>query len=209
VSTDEQPYIIYEKRLPFVVTKYGPVVGLGINQMTVNIESPFYTFNNSFNHQGIPALGLFLSLNFPSIMNQHANIIIEGIYFQRKLQAPENEYHYITLSQQVWQSSFMGRYRFPGSGLRPTLQAGFFFQNFIKNSFYRKFDLNSDMDNPGNPVVNRFNFFKDYHAGLSVGVGLASRKWTIDFRYQFGVVYGNRPDVNTQALQLNLGYSLN
>lgn len=214
--------IVYEKKLPKIITRFGPFVGItsrSISKDSDFAEGLFYLQNSKFEKAYYPSLGFFFKINMP-YLNEKLFFQYEGTYSNVDL-GTSNAYiqpgsnmvylNTIQLTQNVFNSSILLRYEFQKGTIRPTLHIG----TFLNYAFMVDYSRNLEVQYPSGETfyteeTHESPFTKvDY--GLNLGLGVISKVFKnkdifIDFRYQRG--FGLLNHFNTNFLILNFGFQI-
>jgi hypothetical protein len=214
--------IIYEKKLPKKIIKFGALVG--VNAMTISeigtfSEELYYLDNSNYSTAIYPSLGMFFKINMPDA-NERFYFQYEGTFNYSKLTTtnsyiePFYKFNYINslvLAQSAFCNAGIVRYEFPKGKIRPTFQAGGFVNYFLTTEFNR--DLLVKFSTGDTYFTNESNEspFSKFDYGINLGVGAVSemsnkKEISIDLRYQRG--FGLIPGYNSNNLSLNIGFQI-
>ena len=214
--------IIYEKKLPKKIIKFGALVG--VNAMTISEISTFseklyYLGNSNYSTAIYPSLGMFFKINMPDA-KERLYFQYEGTFNYSKLTTtnsyiePFYKFNYINslvLTQSAFSNAGIVRYEFPKGKIRPTFQAGAFVNYFLTTEFNRDLLVKFSTGDTYFTDESNESPFSKFDYGINLGVGAVSemsnkKEISIDLRYQRG--FGLIPGYNSNNLSLNIGFQI-
>lgn len=219
VTCPDKECIIYEKKIPRLKLKFGPLIGINYLSIPENgrlQEEIFFLDNCKFENYVFPTLGFFCKTSMPSF-NEHLYFQYEGTFSNLRLKwtnvllTTSASYNSdIKLTETAFNNLGFIKYGISDGRIRPTFQIGGFANYFFNTDFIRNLEVKDLAGETLNQIEFTENPFPKFDYGLCMGVGiwrenLKKKAIFLDLRYQIGfgmlTLYSN-------YFSFNLGFEI-